>query len=255
MGEPYIPRTSFVLTRTQVLSSPTNPTPSSPAQPFSNVQATPTGASSGTTALRQLTALQIPGPSLGPPTALSFKTARSTYTPVSRSPLTVIPPPLPTATSHRRPSAAAPPSPVKPTPISQDPPMTILSSLSLTVATFASQARPSSSVVPQTPEPPPQKATSTGAALTSSSTLTAGGIASSPPSTAHTPSTNNLVRWSGLHPGDSQIENRSSVADSALAISKVQAPNPGQQQAESEAAPVKGKKQNWFQKIRKYFWD
>ena len=166
----------------------------------------------------------------------------------------MIPPPLPAATSHRRLSAAVPPSPVKPTPISQDSPMTVLSSLSLK-ATFASQARPSPSVVPQRPEPPPQKATSTGAALTSASTLAASGIASSAPSTTHTPSANDVARRSLPHTGDSQIGNRPSVADSAIAISKVQAPSPGPQQAESEATPVKGKKQNWFQKIRKYFWD
>jgi len=60
---------------------------------------------------------------------------------------------------------------------------------------------------------------------------------------------NDLACWSGLHAGDPV---------SMPATSKAQAPNPGQQQAESAAAPVKGpaqaqgKKKNWFQK---YVWD
>ena len=209
---------------------------------------TPTGTSSGATALNQIPALQTPGPFLGPQIV---NAARSTHSPTSLAPLTVIPPPFPPITNHQRSSVAAPPSPVKLTPISQDAPVTILSSMSLTVATFtSSQARPSPSVIPR-PEPVAQKATSTGASLTSSNTLTAGGIPSSPPSTTLPSST----RSSGLYARDSQTGNRTSVADSAIVTSKVQAPSPGQRQPESEAAPVKGTKSNWFQKIRKYFWE
>lgn len=233
-----------------VLSSPTNPTPSSPTQPLSTVQATPTGASSGSTGFRQLAALQVPGPSLEPPTALGSKNTPSTHSPVSRPSLTVISSPLPPATNHQRSPVATPPSPLKrgDTPISQDPPVTVLSSLSLTVAFTPSQARPPS--INSRPEPPAQKATSAGTALTSSNTLIAGGIASSPPNTTLTSST----RSSGLYAGDTQTANRTSVPDSAIAIGKGQAPSPGQQQPESGAASAKGKKQNWFQKIRTYFW-
>ncbi|KAF8266956.1 hypothetical protein EI94DRAFT_1701389 [Lactarius quietus] len=236
-----------------VLSSPTNPTPNPLAPPLSATQATPTGASPSATAVRHLTRLQIPEPSLGPPTSLSFKSARSTHSPVYLTPLTTILPPSPPTTSHRRSSVAAPPSPLKPTPSPRDPPVTVLSSFSLTVATFTSpQARPSPSIIPQGSEPPPQKATSAGAAL---NTFTSGSIASSPPSATLTSLTSNPARWSGISPGDSQSRNRSSVPDSAIATYKARAPNPGQQQAESEAAPLKGKKQNWFQKIRNYFWN
>ena len=153
--------------------------------------------------------------------------------------------------NHQRSSAAAPPSPVKPTPTSQDAPRTVLSSLSVTVATFTpSQARPSPNAIPR-PEPPAQKAASAGAAPTPPSTLTAGGIASTPPNTTLTSST----RSSGLYAADSQTGNRTSVPDSAIATGKVQAPGPEQRQPEREAAPVEAKKPNWFQKIRKYFWE
>ena len=198
--------------------------------------------------LRQLPVLQIPGSSLG---AQIVDTARSTHSPASLAPLAVMSLPFSPTTNHQRPSTAVPPSPVKLTPISQDTPVTILSSLSLTVATFTpSQARPSPNVIPR-PEPPAQKSTSAGVATTPPSTLTAGGIASTPPNTTLTSST----RSSGLYTADNQTGNRTSVPDSAIATGKVQAPGPEQRQPEREAAPVNTKKPTWFQKIRKYFWE
>lgn len=268
LGKPYIPRTSFVLTRAQVLSSPTIPTPGTPTQSFSTTQSRSTVTSSGATALPQptalprLTALRIPELSPGPLSAASFETARSagTYSPVPQTPQTVIPPPFapPSTPSPRKPSAAAPPSPAKLTPISQDLPVAISLSVSLTVTTLTPQARLLPSVIPQRPEPPPQRATSTGAALILSRTLTAGGIISSPPSATLTPSTNGLAPSSGLHTGGSQVGNRTSVPAPVPATTNSQAPSLEQQQAESAAVSVKdpaltqGKKKNWFQI---YVWD
>ncbi|KAI9448755.1 hypothetical protein BJY52DRAFT_1216206 [Lactarius psammicola] len=211
-----------------VLSSPISPTPGSPAQPFSIMRAESTDASEGATAPPQLT-LRIPVSYSGPLTALSYKTARSTYSPVSQTPF------APPSTLYPwESSAAAPPSPAKPTPISQDPPVAV-TLMSLTVATFTHlQARSPPSVIAQRPEPPPQQAGSTGTALISS------------------------TRSSVLHAGDSHVGNPISVPVPVPATSNGRAPSPGQQQGESAAAPVEGpaqiqeKKKNWFQK---YIWD
>ncbi|KAH9051166.1 hypothetical protein EDB83DRAFT_2398339 [Lactarius deliciosus] len=247
-----------------ILSSPTNTTPDSPTHPFSIMQERSTVTSSGTIAPpRLLLALQIPEPSRGPQTAQSYKSARSTFSPVFRTPLTETPPSFspPSTLGSRKPSAATPPSPAKLTPISQDSPVAVLSSLSLIMTTLAPQARPLLGVVPQRPEPPPEKATSASAGLISSAALTPGGRASSPPSTTFGPSTNDLARPSGLHAlhaGDSQVTNRTSVTVSVPVTAKAQATSPGQQQANSGTVPVKGptqtqeKKKNWFQK---FIWD
>lgn len=239
-----------------VLSSPTIATPASPALPFSTMQTRSKGDSSGAKALPQLTALRIPEPSPGPLTTLTYKTARSGYSPVPQTPQTVRLPPFSTS-SAREPSAAAPPSTARPTPVSQDSPVAVSFSMSRTVVTHTPppQARPLPSATPQRPEP------STGEAPISSRTLATGSIASSPPSATLTSSKNDLARSSGLHAGDGQVGKRTSVPESALGTSITQALGPGQQQAESATVPVKGpaqtqgKKTGWFQKIRKYFWE
>ncbi|KAH9173176.1 hypothetical protein EDB89DRAFT_743725 [Lactarius sanguifluus] len=241
-----------------VRSSPTNTTPDSPTQSFSIMQEGSTVTSSGAIA-PQLPALQIPEPSLGPHTAQSYKSAWSTFSPVYRTPLTEIPPSFtpPSTPDTRKTSAAAPPSPAKLTPISQDSAVAVLSSLSLTMTTLTPpQARPLPGLVPQRPELPPQKPALAG--LISSRALTPGGGVSSPQSTTLSSSTNDLARPSGLHAGDSQVANRTSMTVSVpVTTTKDQATSPGQQQARGAAAPVKGpaqaqKKKNWFQK---FIWD
>ncbi|KAH9051162.1 hypothetical protein EDB83DRAFT_2522258 [Lactarius deliciosus] len=236
-----------------VLSSPTNTTPDSPTHTFSIMQERSTVTSSGVIAPpRLLLALQIPEPSRGPQTAQSYKSAWSTFSPVFRTPLTEVPPSFtpPSTPGPRQPSAAAPPSPAKLTPISQDSAVAVLSSLSLTMTTLTPlQARPLLGVVPQRPELPPQKP--------ASAALTPGDRASSPQSTTLSSSTNDLARPSGLHAGDSQVANRTSMTVSVSGTTKDQATSPGQQQARGAAAPVKGpaqtqKKKNWFQK---FIWD
>ncbi|KAH9058141.1 hypothetical protein EDB87DRAFT_1744395 [Lactarius vividus] len=242
-------------------SSPINPTPSSPAQPFSALQADATGASSGISAPPKLPTLQIPVSSPGPQTAQSFKSALSTFSPDFRTPLTVILPPFspPSTTSHWGPSAAAPPSPARRTPISQDSPVAFSVSMSLTMATrMPPQTRLLPSVIAGGPEPPPQQAASTETALISSGPPTTSGIASPPPETALPPSTNNLSHPSGPPAGSSQVVNRSSAPLSVHTNSNTQALSPGQKRGESAAAPVggpaqtQGKQKNWFQK---YIWD
>ncbi|KAH8991434.1 hypothetical protein EDB86DRAFT_1603766 [Lactarius hatsudake] len=206
----------------------------------------------------QLPVLQIPAPSRGPHTAESYKSARSTCSPVFRTPLTEIPPSFtaPSTPGPRQPSAVAPPFPAKLTPISQDSPVAVLSSLSLVITALAPQVRPLLGAAPQRPEPPPEKAAS--ATLSSSEALTPGGRASSPPSTTFSPSANDLAHPSGLHAGDSHVINRTSVTVSVPVTTKAQATGPGQQQAKSGAVPVQGpartqeKKKNWFQK---FIWD
>ncbi|KAI9439129.1 hypothetical protein H4582DRAFT_118549 [Lactarius indigo] len=239
-----------------VLSSPINPTPASPARPFSTTQAGSPVASSGATAPHQLPPLRIPEPSPGPQTAQSYKSARSTYSPVFRTPMTELPSPLPSTPSPRKPSAVAAPSPAKLTPISRDSPVAFLSSLSLTMTTLTSpQARP---LPPRGPDPPPQKAASAGAALISSGVLTSSSRASSPEGITLSPSTNDLARPLGLQSGDSPAGNRISVTVSVPATPKAPATNLGQQQIKCAAAPAKGpaqaegKKKNWFQK---FIWD
>ncbi|KAH9017968.1 hypothetical protein EDB84DRAFT_1520502 [Lactarius hengduanensis] len=236
-----------------VLSSPTNTTPDSPTQSFSIMQERSTVTSSGVRA-PQLPALHIPVPSRGPQTAQSYKSARSTFSPVFRTPLTEIPPSFtpPSTPGPRKPLTAAPPSPAKLTPISQDSAV-VLSSLSLTMTTLT-PPQALLGVVPQRPELPPQKPASAG--LISSGALTPG-RASSPQSTTLSSSTNDLARPSGLHAGDSQVVNRTSMTVSVPVTTKDQATSPGHQQARSAAAPVKSlaqtqKKKNWFQK---FVWD
>ena len=148
-------RPAFVLTRAEVLSSPTNPTRPLRAR-SSTVKTRSSGASSGVTAPHR----------------------RQTAPPVMQHSSALQPSP-----SSRGPSAVASPSPERPTSITQNqnPPVAV-PSLAAGATPAHPQARPLPSATPQSMVPPPRQAAPTGKALIRPGELTA--TALSQPQTA-----------------------------------------------------------------------